>query len=107
MGEILSMLNENWLRLDRIEFLLCWVFECGRRLCPCALEKVLDCFQLLFALTQLLNFFDLHFFIFFMLLLSAGDLMQAPFNTGGWNPTFLRIWPSNQMVDYCRKMAVW
>jgi hypothetical protein len=67
----------------------------------------LDCFQLLFALTQLLNFFDLHFFIFFMLLLSAGDLMQAPFNTGGWNPTFLRIWPSNQMVDYCRKMAVW
>lgn len=59
---MLSMLNENWLRLDHIEFLLCWVFECGRRLCPCALEKVLDCFQLLFALTQLLNFFNLQFF---------------------------------------------
>jgi hypothetical protein len=55
---MLSMINENWLRLDQ----LCWVFECGRRLCPCALEKVLDCFQLLFALTQLLNFFNLHFF---------------------------------------------
>jgi hypothetical protein len=41
-----------------------------------------------------------------MLLLSAGDLMQAPFNTGGWNPTFLRSWASNQMVDYCRNMAV-
>lgn len=58
------MLNENCLRLDHIEFLLCWVFECGRRLCPCALEKVLDCFQLLFALTHMLNFFDLHFFFF-------------------------------------------
>jgi hypothetical protein len=63
---MLSMLNQNWLRLDHIEFLLCWVFECGRRLRPCALEKVLDCFQLLFALTQLLNFFNLHFY-FFML----------------------------------------
>jgi hypothetical protein len=41
-----------------------------------------------------------------MLLLSAGDIMQAPFNTGGWNPTFLRSWPSNQMIDYCRNMAV-
>jgi hypothetical protein len=60
---------------------------------------------MLFALTQLLNLFNLHFY-FFMLLLSAGDLMQAPFSTGGWNPTFLRSWASNQMVDYCRNMAV-